>query len=128
MQNCLMQKKINVVNSDIFQFVVCPFFLSKLYRKKGKAPPLWFGLSACLYVCCCVFQRCVEVSADKLGERESEKKLRREPTRIMSQQERKSKDRASLDSMLESHSYSQSSGSRQADGWGNKFNQGPGEV
>lgn len=45
-----------------------------------------------------------------------EKKLRREPSRIMSQQKRKSKDRASQHSMLESHSYSKSSGSRQADG------------
>ena len=41
-------------------------------KKERKAPPLWFGLSACLYVCCCMFHRRVEVSADKLG-RESER-------------------------------------------------------
>lgn len=62
--------KINVVNSQC-KAMIFSCFSGVPFEKNGKAPPLWFGLSACLYVCSFVFHRVWKSVLTRCGERET---------------------------------------------------------
>lgn len=62
------------VSSHQIYHLSCIFSQNYIGEKDREAPPLWFGLSAGLYVC---FHRCVEVSADIYGEEERDSRVKR---------------------------------------------------